>query len=132
LRSRAIRFLDLPLDEDLQTCFIAIDRNNDPKTQSTASARNMLSSAPATRGRPHTADQHETSTNLLGHWVREQQVMTLEEAVHRLTAKTALMHDITDRRFYRGGQDRRHHNLRPRLDRFYTARGGRHRPRDRQ
>src|SRR6476661_3485667 len=55
-------------------------------------------------GRPHTADRHETSTNLLGHWVREQQVMTLEEAVYRLTGKTALMHDITDRGFIAAGK----------------------------
>jgi len=55
-------------------------------------------------GRPHTADRHETSTQLLGHWVREQQVMPLEEAVYRLTGKTALMHDITDRGFIAAGK----------------------------
>src|SRR6516225_7846949 len=55
-------------------------------------------------GRPHTADRHETSTHLLGHWVREQQVMSLEEAVYRLTGKTALMHDITDRGFIAAGK----------------------------
>ena len=36
--------------------------------------------------------------------VREQQVMTLEEAVYRLTGKTALMHDITDRGFIAAGK----------------------------
>ncbi|HEX3521881.1 MAG TPA: amidohydrolase family protein, partial [Stellaceae bacterium] len=51
-----------------------------------------------------TADRHETSTHLLGHWVREEQVMTLEEAVYRLTGKTALMHDITDRGFIAAGK----------------------------
>src|SRR5207253_3702331 len=55
-------------------------------------------------GRPHTADRHETSTNLLGHWVREQQALTLEDAVYRLTGKTALMHDITDRGFIAAGK----------------------------
>ncbi|HEX9871162.1 MAG TPA: amidohydrolase family protein, partial [Candidatus Tectomicrobia bacterium] len=34
---------------------------------------------------------------LLGYWVREQQIMSLEEAVYRLTGKTALMHDLQDR-----------------------------------
>jgi len=29
--------------------------------------------------------------------VREQQIMSLEEAVYRLTGKTALMHDLADR-----------------------------------
>jgi N-acyl-D-amino-acid deacylase len=92
-------------DEALQTCFIAIDRANDPKTQ-----RHILGSqftAIGTSdggGRPHTADRHETSTHLLGHWVREQQAMPLEEAVYRLTGKTALMHDITDRGFIAAGK----------------------------
>jgi N-acyl-D-aspartate/D-glutamate deacylase len=36
--------------------------------------------------------------------VREQQALTLEEAVYRLTGKTALMHDITDRGFIGAGK----------------------------
>jgi N-acyl-D-aspartate/D-glutamate deacylase len=36
--------------------------------------------------------------------VREQQALTLEEAVYRLTGKTALMHDITDRGFIAAGK----------------------------
>ena len=98
-------FLDLSLDEDLQTCFIAIDRNNDPKAQKhiLGSPFTVIGTSDG-GGRPHTADRHETSTNLLGHWVREQQVMTLEEAVYRLTGKTALMHDITDRGFIAAGK----------------------------
>ena len=99
------RFLDLSLDEDLQTCFIAIDRNNDPKTQKhiLGSQYTVIGTSDG-GGRPHTADRHETSTQLLGHWVREQQVMWLEEAVYRLTGKTALMHDITDRGFIAAGK----------------------------
>jgi len=37
------------------------------------------------------------STHLLGHWVREQSVLTLEQAVHRLTARPAEIYGITDR-----------------------------------
>ncbi len=98
-------FLDLSLDEDLKTCFQAIDRNDDPKTQKhiLGSQYTVIGTSDG-GGRPHTADRHETSTNLLGHWVREQQVMTLEEAVYRLTGKTALMHDITDRGFIAAGK----------------------------
>jgi N-acyl-D-aspartate/D-glutamate deacylase len=98
-------FLDLSLDEDLQTCFIAIDRNTDPKAQ-----KHILGSRYTVIGtsdggaRPHTADRHEYSTHLLGHWVREQQIMPLEEAVHRLTGKTALMHDLADRGFIAAGK----------------------------
>jgi N-acyl-D-amino-acid deacylase len=36
--------------------------------------------------------------------VREQQVMPLEEAVYRLTGKTALMHDLADRGFIAPGK----------------------------
>src|SRR5215469_18578476 len=98
-------FLDLSLDEDLQTCFQAIDRNNDPKTQKhiLGSQFTVIGTSDG-GGRPHTADRHETSTQLLGHWVREQQALTLEEAVYRLTGKTALMHDITDRGFIAAGK----------------------------
>ncbi len=37
------------------------------------------------------------STYLLGHWVRERKVFTLEEAVHNLTQRPAEMFGITDR-----------------------------------
>ena len=122
-------FLDLSLDEDLQTCFQAIDRNNDPKAQKhiLGSQYTVIGTSDG-GGRPHTADRHETSTHLLGHWVREQQAMTLEEAVYRLTGKTALMHDITRSRLYRRRQGRRHHDLRPRHDRLEAARAGRDLP----
>src|SRR5437899_11844827 len=99
-------FLDLSLDEDLQTCFQAIDRNHDPKVQKhiLGSQYTVIGTSDG-GGRPHTADRHETSTNLLGHWVREQQALTLEEAVFRLTGKTALMPDIHQSGFYTSGKD---------------------------
>jgi N-acyl-D-amino-acid deacylase len=98
-------FLDLSLDEELQTFFIGVDRNNDPGAQ-----KQILGSPYTVIGtsdggaRPHSADRHEYSTHLLGHWVREQQVMTLEEAVHRLTGRTALMHDMHDRGIVAAGK----------------------------
>jgi N-acyl-D-amino-acid deacylase len=98
-------FLDLSLDEDLQTCFIAIDRNTDPKAQKEIlGSRYTVIGTSDGGARPHTADRHEYSTYLLSHWVREQQAMTLEEAVHRLTGKTALMHDLHDRGFIAAGK----------------------------
>jgi N-acyl-D-aspartate/D-glutamate deacylase len=98
-------FLDLSLDEELQTFFICVDRNTDPAAQ-----KQILGSPYTVIGtsdggaRPHSADRHEYSTNLLGHWVREQQVMSLEEAVYRLTGRTALMHDMHDRGFVAPGK----------------------------
>ena len=91
-------FLDLALDEDLQTCFIAIDRNSDPQAQKAIlGSRYTVIGTSDGGARPHTADRHEYSTYLLGHWVREAQAMPLEEAVYRLTGRTALMHDMHDR-----------------------------------
>jgi N-acyl-D-aspartate/D-glutamate deacylase len=98
-------FLDLSLDEDLETYFIAIDRNTDPAAQ-----KHILGSPYTVIGtsdggaRPHSQDRHEYSTHLLAHWVREQQAMTLEQAVYRLTGKTALMHDLADRGFIAPGK----------------------------
>jgi len=98
-------FLDLSLDEDLQTCFIAIDRNSDPKAQKEIlGSRYTVIGTSDGGARPHTADRQEYSTHLLGHWVREQQAMPLEEAVYRLTGKTALMHDLADRGFIAAGK----------------------------
>ncbi len=93
-------FLDLSLDEDLQTYFICVDRNIDVEAQ-----RQILGSPYTVIGttdggaRPYTMDRYEYSTRLLGYWVRDKQVMSLEEAVYRLTGKTALMHDLQDRGF---------------------------------
>jgi N-acyl-D-aspartate/D-glutamate deacylase len=98
-------FLDLSLDEELRTFFICVDRNTDPAAQ-----KQILGSPYTVIGtsdggaRPHSADRHEYSTHLLSHWVREQGVMTLEEAVHRLTGRTAQMHDMNDRGFVASGK----------------------------
>ena len=118
-------FLDLSLDEDLQTFFIGVDRNTDPAAQ-----KQILGSPYTVIGtsdggaRPHSADRHEYSTHLLGHWVREQQIMSLEEAVHRLTGRTALMHDMHDRGFVAAGKVADLVDLRSRHDRLEAARTG--------
>ena len=98
-------FLDLSLDENLQTHFICVDRNTDVESQ-----RQILGSPYTVIGttdggaRPDKMDRFEYSTRLLSHWVREKQVMTLEDAVYRLTGKTALMHDLHDRGFIAPGK----------------------------
>ena len=43
------------------------------------------------------------STNLLGYWVREQQVMSLEKAVRRLTFESASTFGLYDRGLLRPG-----------------------------
>ena len=98
-------FLDLSLDEDLETRFQVIQNNIDVESQ-----RQILGSPYTVIGttdggaRPDKQDRFEYSTNLLGYWVREKQVMSLEDAVYRLTGKTALMHDLHDRGFIAPGK----------------------------
>ena len=98
-------FLDLVLDDDLRTSFQVIDRNSDPTSQ-----REILGSPYTVIGttdggaRPDKGDRTTYSTYLLSHWVREEQVLTLEDAVYRMTGKTALMHDLHDRGFIQAGK----------------------------
>ena len=54
------------------------------------------------------------ATELLGHWVREHEIMSLEEAHWRLSAYPAMAVGLKDRGFARRGQARRRHRLRPR------------------
>ena len=98
-------FLDLVLDDDLRTSFQVIDRNSDADSQ-----REILGSPYTVIGttdggaRPEKGDRTTYSTYLLSHWVREEGVMTLEDAVYRMTGKTALMHDLHDRGFIQAGK----------------------------
>ncbi len=98
-------FLDLVLDDDLRTSFQVIDRNSDPDSQ-----REILGSPYTVIGttdggaRPDKGDRTTYSTYLLSHWVREEGVMSLEDAVYRMTGKTALMHDLHDRGFIQAGK----------------------------
>ena len=98
-------FLDLALADDLRTSFQVIDRNNDTEAQ-----RQILGSPYSVIGttdggaRPDKGDRTDYSTRLLSHWVRDKQVMSLEDAVYRMTGKTALMHDLHDRGFISPGK----------------------------
>ena len=97
--------LDLVLDDDLRTKFLVIDRNNDPEAQ-----RQILGSPYTVIGttdggaRPDQGDRTDYSTRLLSYWVREKGIMSLEDAVYRMTGKTALMHDLHDRGFIAAGK----------------------------
>jgi len=98
-------FLDLVLDDDLRTSFQVVDRNSDPESQ-----RRILGSPYTVIGttdggaRPDKGDRTTYSTDLLSKWVREEQVMKLEDAIYRMTGKTALMHDLHDRGFIAAGK----------------------------
>jgi N-acyl-D-aspartate/D-glutamate deacylase len=98
-------FLDISLDDELRTSFQVIDRNDDPEAQ-----RQILGSPYTVIGttdggaRPDKGDRTDYSTRLLSYWVREKQIMSLEDAVYRMTGKTALMHDLHDRGFIAAGK----------------------------
>src|SRR5439155_1723452 len=95
-------FLDLSVDEDLHTLFQIVERGTDPKAQKEILGSHYTVIGTSEGGaRPHAHDRDDYSTTLLGHWVREEQVMSLEEAVHRLTGKTARMHDRHELRAWR-------------------------------
>ena len=91
-------FLDLSADEDLQTRFQVIQGNVDVESQ-----RQILGSPYTVIGTtdggacPDKQDRYEYTTNLLSYWVRQKQIMSLEDAVYRMTGKTALMFDLHDR-----------------------------------
>ena len=97
--------LDLVLDDDLRTSFQVIDRNNDAESQ------RLIMGSPYTvigttdgGARPNQGDRTDYSTRLLSYWVREKGIMSLEDAVYRMTGKTALMHDLHDRGFIAAGK----------------------------
>ena len=98
-------FMDLVLDDDLRTLFQVIDRNDN------ADAQRQIMGSPYTvigttdgGARPDQGDRTDYSTKLLSYWVREKGIMSVEDAVYRMTGKTALMHDLHDRGFIAAGK----------------------------
>ncbi len=96
--------LDLAIEENLDTVFSAVLLNSDED----AVAR-MLAH-PASLVSLSDAGAHLTFFNdagfglhLLGHWVRERQVLKLASAVRKLTAEPAALFGLTDRGLIRPG-----------------------------
>lgn len=97
-------FFDLALDEELKTVFVALTFNSDED----AVAR--LIRHPHSLVSLSDAGAHLTFFNdagfglhLLGHWVRNKGVLTLPEAVHRLTGQAAAVFGIRERGVLREG-----------------------------
>ncbi len=98
-------FFDLALDEDLKTVFVALTMNSDEE----AVAR--LIRHPYSLVSLSDAGAHLTFFNdagfglhLLGHWVRARGVLTLPQAIYRLTGQTAKLFGIRDRGTLEVGQ----------------------------
>jgi len=90
--------LDLALSEGLDTAFVAQLLHNDE------AAVTRILQDPETHISLSDAGAHLTflcdagfGLHLLGHWVRDRQVMSLAQAVHRLTGQPAMLFGIADR-----------------------------------
>jgi N-acyl-D-aspartate/D-glutamate deacylase len=97
-------FLDLAVEENLDTVFVLGEINVDPDA-----VRTLLTSpytvVGLSDGGAHVQFDSGVgySTTLLGYWVREQQIMSLEEAIRQLTFVSASAFGIYDRGLIRPG-----------------------------
>ena len=97
-------FLDLVVEEELNTIFVQGENNVDKQ------AVTKILNYPNTviglsDGGAHVQfiGEYGYSTHLLGHWVREENIMSLEKAVRRLTFESASTFGIFDRGLLRPG-----------------------------
>jgi N-acyl-D-aspartate/D-glutamate deacylase len=90
--------LDLSLDEHLETRFWSVLANNDPDAIATLLPQETVLLGLADSG-AHVSQLCDAcfSTDLLGTWVRERDVMPLERAVHKLTGEPAAVFGLVDR-----------------------------------
>jgi N-acyl-D-aspartate/D-glutamate deacylase len=90
--------LDLSLDDDLTTRFWSVVANDDPDAIAWLLPRDNVLLGLADSG-AHVSQLCDAcfSTHLLGSWVRDRQVMSLERAVHKLTGEPAAVYDLEDR-----------------------------------
>ncbi|MEY2421188.1 MAG: N-acyl-D-amino-acid deacylase [Acidimicrobiaceae bacterium] len=96
--------IDLALEEDLKTRFAIVLANdgNDEIGELLNDNRAVIGLSDAGAHASQICDAC-FSTHLLGHWVRERQAISLEQAVHRLTAHAAHVFRIPDRGVIRAG-----------------------------
>jgi len=82
--------LDLSLEEDLETRFRSVLANNDPEAIEWLLQRDGVLLGLADSG-AHVSQLCDACmpTDLLGHWVRDQHVISLERAVQKLTGEPA-------------------------------------------
>lgn len=90
--------LDVALDDDLNTRFRTSVANDDEAGVAFLIPRDNVLLGLADSG-AHISQLCDAcfATDLLGKWVREKRVMTLERAVHKLSAEPAAVYGLTDR-----------------------------------
>ena len=91
-------FLDLAVEEDLQTVFVLGEINTDTEAVGQI-LRSPYAVVGLSDGGAHVQFHSNVgnSTRLLGYWVREKGIMSLEQAVRRLTFDSAAAFGIYDR-----------------------------------
>jgi N-acyl-D-aspartate/D-glutamate deacylase len=97
-------FLDLAVEEDLDTIFVRREENENKEAM--AQILNYPKAVIGlSDGGAHVQFQSFAgySTHFLGYWVREQKIMSLEQAVRRLTFDSASVFGIYDRGLLRPG-----------------------------
>jgi N-acyl-D-amino-acid deacylase len=90
--------LDVSLDDDLASRFWSVLANDDPEGIAWLLPRDGVLIGLADSG-AHVSQLCDAcfSTDLLGNWVRDRQVMPLERAVHKLTGEPAAVYALHDR-----------------------------------
>jgi N-acyl-D-amino-acid deacylase len=90
--------LDLSLEDDLETRFWSVLANDDPEAIAWLLPRDDVLIGLADSG-AHVSQLCDAcfSTDLLGNWVRDREVMPLERAVHKLTGEPAGVFGLTGR-----------------------------------
>ena len=114
--------LDLSLDENLETRFWSVLANNDPDAIATLLPQDTVLLGLADSG-AHVSQLCDAcfSTDLLGNWVRDKDVMPLEHAIHKLTGEPAGVFGLDGPGHARGRQGRRRRRLRRRHGRSGPA-----------
>ena len=97
-------FLDLSLEENLETTFETTNRGFNPEVMSTImkSPYVMIGTSDAGAHVQFGAD-FGYCTTLLGMWVRDRQLISLEKAIHKLTFHVASIYGIEGRGLLRPG-----------------------------
>jgi N-acyl-D-aspartate/D-glutamate deacylase len=90
--------LDLSLEENLETRFWSVLANNDPDAIAELLPQDTVLLGLADSG-AHVSQLCDAcfSTDLLGNWVRDKSVMSLEHAIHKLSGEPAAVFGLHDR-----------------------------------
>jgi N-acyl-D-amino-acid deacylase len=97
-------FLDLSLEEDLETRFVHINTQGDPNAVCEILKHPSVIIGQSDAGAHMGYDaRFGYCTAFLGRWVRDYGIMTLEEAVSKLTFRVASLFGLSDRGLVRPG-----------------------------